>query len=379
MDSRSLEFADVVLERTGGRGVDVILNSLPGEAIPRGIAALADYGRFLEIGKRDIYDDARLGLRPFRKNLSFFAIDLDRIIRERAALAGSMLRDVARRVGDGKLAPLPHSAWPIGQALDAFRSMQQAKHIGKVVINCGDQPGAALTPDEEPLEFDADASYLITGGLGGFGLGVARFLADRGARTLVLLGRRGAVGVEARTAVRELEAKGTRIIVRAADVSNEAEVAEVFAAIDRDLPPLKGVVHAAMVLEDALLVNLDRDLIDRVLAPKLAGTWNLHVHTVNRPLDFFVMFSSLSSVFGHAGQGNYAAANAFLDAMAWYRRAIGLPALAINWGYLGDVGYLAGALSSAIGWSARASRASPSLRRWHCLKRRCCASTSRLA
>ena len=124
-------------------------------------------------------------------------------------------------------------------------------------------------------------------------------------------------------------------------MSKEADVAAVLAAIDRDLPPLRGVLHAAMVLEDALLVNLDRDRMDRVLAPKLSGTWNLHAQTAGRPLDFFVMFSSLSSVFGHAGQGNYAAANAFLDAMAWYRRASGLPALTVNWGYLGEVGYLA--------------------------------------
>ena len=134
MDSRSLDFADEVLERTGGRGVDVILNSLPGEAIPRGIATLADYGRFLEIGKRDIYQNTRLGLQPFRKNLSFFAIDLDRVIRERPALLGSMLRDIVRRVGDGELEPLPHRAWPITEAVDAFRFMQHGKHIGKVVL-----------------------------------------------------------------------------------------------------------------------------------------------------------------------------------------------------------------------------------------------------
>ena len=123
-----------MLERTGGRGVDVILNSLPGEAIPRGIAALADYGRFLEIGKRDIYQNARLGLQPFHKNLSFFAIDLDRVIRERPALVGSMLRDIVRRVGDGELEPLPHRAWPISDGVDAFRFMQHGKHIGKVVL-----------------------------------------------------------------------------------------------------------------------------------------------------------------------------------------------------------------------------------------------------
>jgi aryl carrier-like protein len=138
-----------------------------------------------------------------------------------------------------------------------------------------------------------------------------------------------------------MEAAGTRVVVRRGDVASAADVSGWLAEIDRELPPLRGVIHAAMVLEDALLMNLDRPLMERVLAPKVDGTWNLHVQTAGRSLEHFVMFSSLSSVFGHAGQGNYAAANAFLDGLAWHRRALGLPALTVNWGYLGDVGYLA--------------------------------------
>jgi acyl transferase domain-containing protein/NADPH:quinone reductase-like Zn-dependent oxidoreductase/aryl carrier-like protein len=341
MDSRTLDFADEVIRRTGGRGVDAVLNSLPGEAIARGIACLADHGRFLEIGKRDIYQNARLGLLPFHRNLSFFAIDLDRVIRERPALLGSMLREIVRRVDSGELDPLPSREWPIREAVDALRFMQSGKHIGKVVLTFRERPDAILPAEDEPLRFRSDASYLITGGLGGFGLAVARWLAERGAGTIVLMGRRGADAPEASRAVAELEALGARVVVHAADVTKESDVAAVLAAIDRDGPPLRGVFHAAMVLEDALLTNLDRERMDRVLAPKLAGTWNLHMQTAGRSLDWFVMFSSLSSVFGHAGQGNYASANAFLDAMAWYRRALGSPALTVNWGYLGEVGYLA--------------------------------------
>ncbi|HZT80840.1 MAG TPA: SDR family NAD(P)-dependent oxidoreductase, partial [Gemmataceae bacterium] len=348
MDSRSLAFADEVRQLTGGRGVDAVLNSLPGEAIPRGLAALADYGRFLEIGKRDIYQNARLGLQPFRKNLSFFAIDLDRVMRERPALLGSLLQEIVRRVDGGELQPLPCRAWPITEAADAFRFMQHGKHVGKVVLTMRNQPVAAVPNEDEPIPFRADASYLITGGLGGFGLAVARWMAERGARNLVLVSRhaehalRGAgAGHPLRAAIAELEQLGARVVVRSADVSKEEDVAAVLAEIDRDLPPLRGIMHAAMVLEDALLTNLDRDLMGRVLAPKVSGTWNLHTQTLDRPLDLFVLFSSLSSVFGHAGQGNYAAANAFLDALAWHRRARGLPALTVNWGYLGEVGYLA--------------------------------------
>jgi acyl transferase domain-containing protein/aryl carrier-like protein len=341
LDSRSLAFADEVRRRTGGRGVDVILNSLPGAAIARGLDALADHGRFLEIGKRDIYENTRLGLLPFRNNLSFFAIDLDRVIRQRPALLRSLLREIVRRLEVGELESLPHRVWPITESVDAFRFMQQGKHIGKVVLSLRDQTVAAVPSEDEPVAFRGDASYLISGGLSGFGLAVARWMAGRGAGHLVLLGRRGLDTPGAREAVAELEALGTRVMVAAGDVARAEDLERILAEVDRALPPLRGVVQAAMVLEDALLINLDEDRLDRVLAPKVSGTWNLHAQTIGRPLDFFVLFSSVASVLGHPGQGNYAAANAFLDAMAWHRRARGLPALSVNWGYLGEVGYLA--------------------------------------
>ncbi len=340
MDSRSLAFADEVMRDTHGAGVDLILNSLPGEAIARGLDCLADSGRFLEIGKRDIYKNTRVGLRPFRNNLSFFAIDLDRVMRQRPALLGTLLRDIARRLCARELTPLPHRTWPISDAVEAFRYMQQGKHIGKIVLSLRERPTSLAPAEDVPLTLRADASYLITGGLGGFGLVVARWMVERGARHLVLVGRSGAHTPEALAAVAELQEMGAWVVVCRADVSRAEDVESLFVEVDR-LPPLRGVVHAAMVLEDSLLVNLDRSLMRRVLAPKVSGAWNLHLQTRERPLDFFVLFSSLSSVFGHAGQGNYAAANAFLDALAWHRRASGLPALTINWGALGEVGYLA--------------------------------------
>jgi polyketide synthase 12/epothilone polyketide synthase D len=340
MDSRSLVFAEEVLERTGGRGVNVVLNSLAGEALVRSLETLGDYGRFLEIGKRDVYGNSRLGLRPFRKNLSFFAIDLDRMIRERPAVLGSLLRRLVVEAAEGRLKPLPHRDFPIADVTAAFRYMQQSKHIGKIVLSMREQP-PVVAPSDEPIALEADATYLIAGGLGGFGLAVARWMVERGARHLMLLGRRGVHSPEGQRAIAELEQLGAHVKVRQADITQEADVAAVMAEIDRDGPPLRGVMHAAMVLEDRLLLNLDRDLMRRVLAPKVEGAWNLHRQTLGRPLDFFVLFSSLSSVLGNAGQGNYAAANGFLDALAWYRRAKGLPALTVNWGYLGEVGYLA--------------------------------------
>lgn len=341
MDSRSLAFADEVLERTAGKGVDVVVNSLAGEALVRSFEVLADYGRFLEVGKRDIYQNARLGLRPFKNNLAFFAIDLDRVMRDRPAFLGDMLRRLARDFDQAVLSPLPHQVYPIADVVSAFRCMQHAKHVGKIVVSMRQAPATVAPGEDDAITFRADASYVITGGLGGFGLAVARWMVERGARHLVLVGRRGTADPETQKLLNDLRQIGADIVVKKADVTREDDVAELLDTIDRELPPLRGIVHSAMVLEDALLLKLDDDLMRRVLAPKVQGAWNLHRLTRERPLDFFIMFSSLSSVFGHAGQGNYAAANLFLDILAHHRRALGLPALTVNWGYLGDVGYLA--------------------------------------
>jgi thioester reductase-like protein len=340
-DSRALAFADQVLQQTGGAGVDVVLNSLAGPAIGRSLAALGEYGRFLEIGKRDIYQNSRIGLWPFRKNLSYFAIDLDRSIRDRGAVFAELFQRVVRDVEARRLAPLPHRVFLLGDVVSAFRYMAQGKHIGKIVVSVRNHE-APIAPDlGAPLAFPAEATYLLTGGLGGFGLTVARWLVERGARHLVLMGRQGAATPEAEQAVADLRAAGGRVVAARADVADPEQVAAVLAQAARELPPLRGVMHLAMVLDDCLAVNLTPERWRRVSGPKLSGAWNLHCQTRHLPLDFFVLFSSMASVFGIPGQANYAAANTFLDALAHHRRALGLPGLTINWGYLGEVGYVA--------------------------------------
>jgi acyl transferase domain-containing protein/NADPH:quinone reductase-like Zn-dependent oxidoreductase/SAM-dependent methyltransferase/acyl carrier protein len=341
MNSRSLAFADEVLDRTNGRGVDVVLNSLSGEAISKGLDVLADYGRFLEIGKRDIYMNSRLGMRPFKKNLSFVAIDLDRAMRQKPALITSLFQDMARDIAEGSLTPLPHRVFSIDKIVAAFRCMAQAKHIGKIVISMQEQR-LAVSPKALPrISFADQATYLITGGLGGFGLVVARWMVEHGARHLVLVGRRGIHSVESQQAVDALRAAGAEVQVAAADVSDSDQVAGVLAGISASMPPLRGIIHAAMNLEDSLLTKLHRERLMNVLGPRVCGAWNLHTQTLGMPLDFFVCFSSMASVFGLPGQTPYASSNTFLDCFAYYRRALGLPALTINWGYLGEVGYVA--------------------------------------
>ena len=339
MDSRSLAFADEVMERTRGEGVDVVLNSLAGDAIARGIGVLRGYGRFIEVGKRDIFQDSRIGLLAFRKNLSFFGVDVDLLGLERPELARSILAEVVARFERGIYTALPEEAFPVSRVEDAMRFMAQAKHIGKVVLSMDDEAIAIAPSNTEGTLFRADGTYLITGGLGGFGLAVAEWMAREGAGHLLLTGRSGAIG-DAEDRVRLLRERGVRVEVRRADIGRANDVRGLLADLRATMPPLRGIVHAAMVLDDAPLVELDRERLDRVMAPKMKGAWHLHRETLDDPLDCFVLFSSSSSMFGSSLQANYAAANAFLDALAHHRRTLGRPALAINWGPLSEVGYV---------------------------------------
>jgi acyl transferase domain-containing protein/D-arabinose 1-dehydrogenase-like Zn-dependent alcohol dehydrogenase/trans-aconitate methyltransferase/acyl carrier protein len=341
MNSRSLTFADEVMSRTSGRGVDIVLNSLSGEAISKGLSVLAEYGRFLEIGKRDIYMNTPVGLRPFKKNVTFMAVDLDKGLRHKPALFSSLFQEVVRDIATGELAALPHRVFSVDKIVSAFRCMAQAKHIGKIVISMQTRR-VNVSPKPVPsITFKPDACYLITGGLGGFGLVVARWMVEHGARNLALLGRRGIHSVEAQEAVDAIRAAGAVVHVAKCDVSDPAQVAATLADVAASMPPLRGIVHAAMALEDSLMTKLDRDRLMNVLGPRVSGTWNLHTQTLGTPLDFFVCFSSMASVFGLPGQTPYVSSNTFLDSFAYYRRSLGLPALTINWGYLGEVGYVA--------------------------------------
>lgn len=342
MDSRSTLFAGKVRKLTGGAGVDLVLNSLAGESIGKGLSALAPGGRFLEIGKRDVYANTAVGLRPFRNNLAMFVIDMGQVMTKQPHTVQSLLQVITKLTRAGKLCPIPHQTLPVSQAANAFRLMAQARHIGKLVLTV---QGVTVTPKRLPpakaITFSAKASYLITGGLGGFGLAVAKWLVNRGAKSLVLTGRNGAATPEAKRLVAELKQLGAKVLVVKADITDEKLVARLFKRVARSLEPLRGIFHAAMVLDDGVLPQLTAERFSRVMSPKVTGAWNLHKESSRLPLDHFVMFSSVSALVGAAGQANYAAANCFLDALAHHRHACGLPALTVNWGALSEVGFIA--------------------------------------
>ncbi len=337
MNSRSLDFADEVMKLTGGEGVDVVLNSLAGEFIPKSLSILRSGGRFLEIGKVDFLRNTRLDLGLLEQNISFFAIDLSQMMQTQPALSRNLLREAVRYFEEDELEPLPFETFPISKAVDAFRHMAQAKHIGKVIVTLDEDEIRVVPKAEEPVTISPDGTYIVTGGLGGLGLTVARWLIEQGAQHLVLVGRNGPSDA-IREVLQELEESGARVVVAAADVAREGQVAKILDEVRREGLPLRGVVHAAGVLDDGILIQQTRERFESVMTPKVDGAWNLHCLTQDDELDFFMLFSSGASVLGSPGQANYVAANEFLDALAHYRRAAGLPAVSINWGAWAEVG-----------------------------------------
>ena len=339
-NSRDLSFVDGVRAATSGGGVDVVLNSLAGDFIPKSLELLKPLGRFVEIGKKDIFQNACLDLHAFRTAVSFAAVDLARVIAERPAWIGQRLRTLLEKFRSGEYRPLPQMTFPYQQIHDAFRLMAQGKHRGKVVLTSDDAvpPEEILAPHGTPVR--ADATYLITGGLSGFGLATAQWLVDEGAKALVLMGRRGATP-EVEALLETWRGAGVQVRVVRADVTSLAAVDELLADIHRTLPPLRGIFHSAMVLHDEPIARLTQEALAQVMAPKVQGAWNLHTATLALPLDFFVLYSSVATLFGSAGQASYSAANRFLDALAEQRNRAGLPALCINWGPLAEFGVLA--------------------------------------
>lgn len=358
-DSRSLAFADQIMAMTDGRGVDVVLNSLAGEAINRNLAILRPFGRFLELGKRDFYADTPIGLRPFRNNISYFGIDADQLMVEQPALTQKLFREMMALFEQGELQPIPYRLFAAERIADAFRYMQQSRQIGKVVIDFNELPQAEPMPAEYPaLRLDKDATYLVSGGTSGFGLATAKWLVEKGARHIALISRRGILATEGMLdAAENWGERDVQVIDVQLDLAREDAAAKLAKSL-KNCPPVKGIVHAATVIEDGLLRNMDDVALRKVLGPKIAGAWNLHKYSMQCELDFFVLYSSATTCFGNPGQANYVAGNRYLEALADWRRSQQLPALCLSWGAIDDVGFLArhseikASLVSRLGGSA---------------------------
>ena len=340
--SRSLSFVDEVMKATDGQGVDCVLNSLAGEAISAGLSLLKPFGRFIELGKRDFYDDTPMRLRPFSNNLSYFGVDVDQMLIHQPALSRALFAELMDLFTQRKLVPLPHTVYQAPRAVEAFQAMQQSAHVGKLVVSL--EGAADIARDQQGklrrLQLPGNATYLITGGADGFGLATAQRLARRGAKHLLLVSRSGIKDQRSQQAVDRLRAEGVEVIVARADVTNAKELKDCIGGHCASLPPLRGVVHAAAALDDKTITGLTPEHIHTALAAKALGAWNLHAATFGEPLDFFVLYSSATTAFGNPGQAGYVAANCMLETLAHWRRRQKLPASVIGWGPIGDTGMI---------------------------------------
>ncbi len=336
-NSRSTAFADEIRADIGG--VDVVLNSLAGEAMQAGLRCLNPFGRFVELGKRDYVANTTLGLRPFRRNLSYFGVDLDQLLAANLGLVERLLAEIAGHFAAGTLSPLPYQAFDWHEAAAAFRLMQSGGHVGKILIRPAARPLATVLP--RAAFRPGDGAHLVVGGTGGFGFETACWLAGLGAATVVVASRSGVLAPELQARADSLRAGGTTLLVETLDVTDAAAVTALVGRLARDHGRVAGVIHAAVVLDDALIANLEPHRLARVLAPKVAGADNLDHATRGTALDYFVAYSSVAAMVGNPGQGAYAAANGYLQGLMARRRAAGLPGLAVGWGAISDAGLLA--------------------------------------
>ncbi|CDO87836.1 polyketide synthase [Mycobacterium triplex] len=336
-NSRTVDFADEILELTDGYGVDVILNSLPDEAIQRGVQILAPGGRFIELGKKDVYANATLGLAALTKSASFSVVDLDLNLKLQPARYRAMLTEILRHVADGTLQVLPVTTFTLENAADAFALMASGRHTGKIAVtipSTGSIDAIAATP--QPL-VRKDGGYIIVGGMGGLGFVVARWLATQGAGLVVLNGR-SAPGDDVTAAIAEMSAAGTRVEIVTGDIAEPGIADRLVQAVHDAGFRVAGVLHSAMVLDDEIVLNISDAAARRVFTPKVTGSWRLHQATAGLDVDWWLTFSSASSLLGTPGQGAYAAANSWVDGLVAYRRSRGLPAVGINWGPWAEVG-----------------------------------------
>ncbi|KAK0757783.1 hypothetical protein N5P37_009799 [Trichoderma harzianum] len=353
--SRDVSFGSAVLAATGRRGVDVVLNTLPGVLLQASLDALAPLGHLVEIGKRDIEANGLLALAAFSRGISLTALDIPTLVQRRPADVHRVLSEVAKLVEQQAVTPIyPVTTYPLPEIQEAFKFVETGAQTGKVVLSAGPDEQAPVVPRPKHatgrLRLRPDASYLVVGGIGGIGRSIAHWLVAHGAKNLILLSRSAGnldlpenKDTNGALFVQELRESGCRVKPVSCDVSLASELVKALrACADDGLPPVRGVVQGAMLLRDAIFEQMTLSDWHGGLRPKVDGTWNLHTEfAAPNTLDFFVMLSSVSGVLGIASQTNYAAGGSYEDAMATWRRSKGLPGVSIDLGPIADVGYVA--------------------------------------
>ncbi|KAB8279532.1 ketoacyl-synt-domain-containing protein [Aspergillus minisclerotigenes] len=335
-DSRSTSFLPSLMRETNGKGVNIVLNSLSGKLLHASWQCVAEFGRMIELGKRDFLGHGMLAMDAFESNRAFFGVDMARLGEERPDDFQRLLEQSMQWLVGGRIQPIrPTRLFDASQIVDAFRYMQKGVHLGKILINIPEAPSELpLGGCKQAFALPSTGSYLLVGGLGGLGKAASTWMAEKGARHIVYLSRSaGAIGHV--DFIREMEAQGCTVSLIQGDVCNPDDVRRAVSSCDA---PLLGVIQMSAVLDDRSFIEMSYDDWYRPINPKVVGTWNLHNATVDLDIEFFVVFSSISGLCGNAGQANYASANTYLDSFVQHRRGRGLPASVLNLGVVEEIG-----------------------------------------
>ncbi|KAK4861763.1 hypothetical protein LT330_003798 [Penicillium expansum] len=330
--SRTVVFSKMIKHRTGGKGVDIILNSLTGEGLFESWRCIAPYGRFIEIGKGDILSNQGLPMLQFLENVTFSGIDLAAMSVERPELCIAALKSVFDSIQTGDLHPSqPIHLYGVGEMEEAFQKMQTGQHIGKVVLEMRGHDQTALKT-RPSFTFDPNATFVVSGAFGGLGRNIACWLADQGARYLLLLSRSGGQSEKGKDLVKHLELKGVMVLALACDISDGESVKNALRESQSQMPHIRGCIQAAMVSRDARFEEISHQFWQESISPKVQGSWNLHKH-LPQGMDFFILLSSLSGILGSTGQANYAAGDTFHDALARHRVGLSEKATSLDLGW----------------------------------------------
>ncbi|KAJ5424596.1 Acyl transferase/acyl hydrolase/lysophospholipase [Penicillium cf. griseofulvum] len=336
-NSRNTSFQPDLMRATSGRGVDVVLNSLSGNLLHASWECVANFGRMIELGKRDFISHGLLNMSLFEANRAFFGVDLAQVCKEAPDVLKRTLATFSDWYTQGKIGPIePVKVFDAADIVSAFRYMQAGTHLGKILVRMPSTVDSLPHPVVKTFpSFRSNGAYLLIGGLGGIGQSVSTWMVEQNVRELIFLSRSAGKSKEDQAFIRELEAQSCRVICVAGNVTNLEDVKEAVSACTR---PLAGVLQMAVDLKDRLFLQMSHDEWEAALAPKVTGTWNLHHATAQHPLDFFVVFGSIAGLCGNTGQANYAAATTFLQAFTQYRRQQGLPSSILHLGVVGDAG-----------------------------------------
>ncbi|WP_269084881.1 type I polyketide synthase [Terrimicrobium sacchariphilum] len=340
--SRTLDFGQRIREDTGNEGVDVVIGAQTGQAMHVSLNLLRTGGRYIEIGKKDIAEDNSLPLRAFNRNLIFASVDMDRLARERPSFVQQTLRAVVDHFAQGDFKPGPVRVYPAAEIKAAFAEMERSQHIGKLLVDFSQGEVEVLVKEQPAPVCHRDGSYIVTGGTSGFGVVSAEWLASQGAGKIYLVSRSGKKAGGLSEAMARIEAAGAEVEVLSVDVTDAAQVSELVCQANAAPYALRGVIHGAMVLDDAMMADMTAERFRKVFLPKVAGALNLAAAVKgSTTLDFLVFYSSISSVIGNRGQTSYVGANRTLDGLATVLRARGIPAISLNWGALAESGVVA--------------------------------------